>query len=186
MMRFGRGILLPVVVAGSVLGLPACNKKSSTTPTPVATPTPPAVRGVLGTLSFDRFETGVYVGIPLPLSQGGILDVTVDWTYKDTWMYVYIARGTCNYEQLSSKTCPYIVSSETQFPKPRVVVTPPIPAGTYTLVIYNVPSTQPNRKLGIGTENVESVSFLIGLTVGGAATPQTAAPITLKPVVIQR
>ncbi len=185
MMRFGRGILLPVVVAGSVLGLPAC-KKSSTTPTPVATPTPPAVRGVLGSLSFDRFETG-YVAVPLPLSQGGILDVTVDWTFPDSWIFVYIARGTCTtYAQLTGKTCSYIVSSETQFPKPRVVVTPPIPAGTYTLVIYNVPSTQANRKLGIGTENVESVSFLIGLTVGGAATPQTAAPITLKPVVIQR
>src|SRR6266571_2361047 len=137
MMRFGRGILLPVVVAGSVLGLPACNK-SSTTPTPVATPTPPAVRGVLGSLSFDRFETG-YVAVPLPLSQGGILDVTVDWTFPDSWIFVYIARGTCTtYAQLTGKTCSYIVSSETQFPKPRVVVTPPIPAGTYTLVIYNV------------------------------------------------
>jgi hypothetical protein len=186
MMRFGRGILLPVVVAGSVLGLPACNKKSTTTPTPVATPTPPAVRGVLGTISFDRFESGVYVGIPLPLSQGGILDVTVDWTYKDTWMYVYIARGTCNYEQLSSKTCPYIVSSETQFPKPRIVVTQPIPAGTYTLVLYNVEKTKVNRRLGIGSDNVEAVSFQIGLTVGGAATPQTVGPITLKPAVIRR
>jgi len=184
-MRFGRGILLPAVVAGSVLGQPAC-KKSSTTPTPVATPTPGAVRGVLGTISFDRFEPDIYVGVPLPLSQGGILDVTVDWTYPDSWIFVYIARGTCTYEQLSKKICPYLVSSETQFPKPRIVVTPPIAAGTYTLVIYNVPSTQANRKLGIGTENVESVSFLIGLTVGGAATPQTAAPITLKPVVIQR
>jgi hypothetical protein len=101
-------------------------------------------------------------------------------------MYVYIARGTCNYEQLSSKTCPYIVSSETQFPKPRVVVTPPIPAGTYTLVLYNVEKTKVNRRLGIGSDNVEAVSFQIGLTVGGSATPQTAAPITLKPLVIKR
>ncbi len=184
-MRFGRGILLPVVVAGSVLGQPAC-KKSSTTPTPVATPTPGAVRGVLGTLSFDRFETDVYVGVPLPLSQGGILDVTVDWTYPDSWIFVYIARGTCTYEQLATKVCPYIVSSETQLPKPRVVVTPPIAAGTYTLVIYNVPLNKVNRRLGIGSDHVEAVSFQIGLTVGGAATPQSAAPITLKPVVIKR
>ncbi len=185
MMRFGRGILLPVVVTGSVLGVLSC-KKSTTTPTPVATPTPAAVRGVLGTLAFDRFESGVYVGIPLPLSQGGILDVTVDWTYKDSWIFVYVARGTCNYEQLSGKTCPYIVSSETQFPKPRVVVTQPISAGTYTLVLYNVEKTGVNRRLGIGSDNVEAVSFQIGLTVGGAATPQSAAPITLKPVVVQR
>src|SRR6266545_2996639 len=179
MIRFGRVILLPVVVAGSVLGLPAC-KKSSTTPTPVATPTPPAVRGVLGSLSFDRFETG-YVAVPLPLSQGGILDVTVDWTYPDSWIFVYIARGTCTYEELSKKICPYIVSSETQFPKPRIVVTPPIAAGTYTLVIYNVPRNSMTRPLGMGSDNVEAVSFQIGLTVGGAATPQSAAPITLKP-----
>ena len=185
MMRLGRGILLPVVVAGSVLGQPACNK-SSTTPTPVATPTPGAVRGVLGTISFDRFETDVYVGVPLPLSQGGILDVTVDWTYPDSWIFVYVARGTCTYEQLAGKTCPYIVSSETQFPKPRVVVTPPIAAATYTLVIYNVPRNSKTRPLGMGSDNIEAVSFQIGLTVGGAATPQAAAPTTLRPVVIKR
>lgn len=181
-MRFGRGILLPVVVAASVWGLPGC-KKSSTAPTPVATPTPAAVRGVLGTLSFDRFQPGAYVGIPLPLAQGGVLDVTVDWTYQDTWMYVYIARGTCNYDQLAGKTCPYILSSETQFPKPRVLVTPPIAAGTYSLVLYNVEKTKVNRRLGIGSDNIEAVSFQIGLTVGGAATP-AAAPIPLKAVVI--
>src|SRR5260370_13725205 len=141
MMRFGRGILLPVVVAGSVGGLTGCHK-SSTTPTPVATPTPAAVRGVLGTLSFDRFEPGVYVGIPLPLAQGGILDVTVDWTYKDTWMYVYIARGSCDYGQLADKTCPYILSSETQLPKPRGLVTPPIAAGNHTHVRFHLGKAQ--------------------------------------------
>lgn len=182
-MRFGRGILLPVVLVGSVLSLSGCDK--STTPTVVATPTPGAVRGVLGTLSFDRFETGVYVGIPLPLSQGGILDVTVDWTFNDTWMYVYIAKGTCTYDQLAGKTCPYIVSSETQFPKPRVVVTPPITPGTYTLVLYNVEKTKVNRRLGIGSDNIEAVSFQIGLTVGGAASAQAAAPIPLKAVFIR-
>ena len=182
-MRFGRGILLPVVVVGSVLGLPGCDK--STTPTAVATPTPAPVRGVLGTLSFDRFETGVYVGIPLPLSQGGILDVTVDWTYKDTWMFVYVARGTCTYDQLAGKTCPYIVSSETQLPKPRVVVTPPIAPGTYTLVLYNVEKTKVNRRLGIGSDNVEAVSFQIGMTVGVPGTPQSLVPISLKAAAIR-
>src|SRR5260370_11267382 len=174
MMRFGRGILLPVVVAGSVGGLTGCHK-SSTTPTPVATPTPAAVRGVLGTLSFDRFEPGVYVGIPLPLAQGGILDVTVDWTYKDTWMYVYIARGSCDYGQLAGKTCPYIVSSETQLPKPRVIVTPPIAAGTYTLVLYNFQKTKGNRRLRIGRDQIESVSLPLRPTPGGTPTPRAAA-----------
>ncbi len=183
MMRFGRGILLPVVVVGSVLGLPGCNK--STAPTAVATPTPAPVRGVLGTISFDRFDTDIYVGVPLPLSQGGILDVTVDWTFQNSWIYVYIAKGTCTYEQLAKKLCPYIVSSETQFPKPRVVVTPPIAPGTYTLVIYNVPATKENKKLGIGSENVEAVSFQIGLTVGVPGTPQSVVPIPLKAAAIR-
>ena len=65
-------------------------------------------------------------------------------------------------------------------------MTPPIPAGTYTLVLYNVERTRVNRRLGIGSDNVEAVSFQIGMTVGGAATPQTVAPIALKPVVIKR
>lgn len=183
MKRLARGIVLAAVVAaGLTLSLPACH--NSTTPTPVATPTPtpPPVRGVIAQFSFDQFHPDVYVGIPLPLTQGGILDVTLDWTYPDTWMYAYIARGTCTYEELASKTCPYIVASETQFPKPRLLVTNPLAAGTYSLILYNV---EKNRKLHIGSDNIEAVSFQIGLTVGVPIPASTSTALrNVRPIFI--
>src|SRR5260221_1461167 len=122
MKRSVRGILVSVFLGGLVLGIPACKK--STAPSPVAAPTPAPVpvRGVLAQFSFAQFASGLYVGIPLPLTQGGILDATLDWTFPNSWMYVYIANGTCTYEQLPGKTCPYIVSSQLQFPKHRVAI----------------------------------------------------------------
>jgi hypothetical protein len=183
-MRFaGRRSVLIVALAAAAIGLPGCDKEQ-TAPTPVATPTPisPAVRGVLGQFSFDQFSSGLYVGIPFTLSQGGILDATVDWTVPSTWMYVYIAKGTCDFEQLSSKTCPYLVASESQVPKPRVVMTEPIPPGTYSLILYNV---ERNKKTGIGSDNTEGVSFQIGLTVGGGI-PSGTSSIDVKPPVFIR
>jgi len=189
MKRSVRGILGLVLLGGLVLGIPACKK--STAPTPVATPTPAVtpVRGVIAQFSFDQFSSDLYVGIPLPLSQGGILDVTVDWTFPDTWMFVYIAKGTCNYEQLSGKTCPYIVASETKLPKPRVVSTTPIPPGTYSLILYNV-GKKKGTKLGtegqVGSDNTEGISCQIGLTVGvPIPAAQAVTPIQVKPVIIR-
>ena len=149
MKRSVRGILVSVLLGGLVLGIPACKK--STAPSPIATPTPVPVpvRGVLAQFPITPFASGVYVGIPLPLTQGGILDVTLDWTFQDTWMYVYIAKGTCDYDQLASKTCPYIVVSETQTPKPRFVATQPIAPGTYSLILFNVDK---DRKKQIGSD----------------------------------
>jgi hypothetical protein len=142
------------------------------------------VRGVIvNPFSFDQFTSGTYVGIPIPLSQGGILDVTVDWTFQDTWMYVYVAKGTCTYDQLAGKTCPYIVSSEVQFPKPRVVYTVPVAPGTYSIILYNV---EKNKKTGIGSDNTEGVSFQVGLTVGvPIPAGQSVTPIQVKPVLLR-
>ena len=186
MKRSVRGILVSVLLGGLVLGIPACKK--STAPSPVTTPTPipVPVRGVLAQFPVTPFSSGIYVGIPLPLTQGGILDVTVDWTFQDTWMYVYVAKGTCTFEQLAGKTCPFIVSSEVQFPKPRVVFTKPIPPGTYSLILYNVELNKENRRLHIGSDNTEGVSCQIGLTVGvPIPAARAVTPIQVKPVIIR-
>ncbi len=189
MNRSVRGILGPVLLGGLVLGMPACKK--STAPTAIATPTPAIapVRGVIAQFSFDQFASGLYVGIPLPLSQGGILDVTVDWTFPDTWMFVYIAKGTCTFGQLDSKTCPFIVASEVKSPKPRVVSTSPIPPGTYSLILYNVGKKKGTR-IGdpnqVGSDNTEGISCQIGLTIGvPIPAGHAVTPIQVKPVIIR-
>lgn len=181
MKRIGLAVLA-VLLAGSVLGLPACHKDTAPTPVAAPTPTPPPVRGVIAQFSFDQFPSGVYVGVPLPLSQGGILDVTTDWTFPDTFMFLYIAKGTCDFVQISTNTCPYIVKSETQFPKPRFLQTAPIPAGTYSLIFYNVAK---NNKLHIGSDHTEAISCQIGLTVGVPVPTALHELPDLKPVVIR-
>ena len=161
-----------VGLAVALLGaLAACGGDDSPRP-PVVVVTPEPVRGVIAQTSFSGFEPDVWISIELVLSQKGVLDVTVDWTFPDTWMYMYLGRTSCNYEQLSERTCPFFLSSETKEPKPRILVTESLDPGTYYLVLYNVPW---NRKLGVGSINVESVSLQLGLTVYPSGQRSTTA-----------
>jgi hypothetical protein len=119
----------------------------------------------------------------LLLSQGGVLDVTVDWTYADTWMYVYLGKTSCDYSQLAARTCPFLVKSETQKPKPRVLYTETLDPGTYYLILYNVPWDPHTRT---GSDNTEAVSFQLGLTLAASGQRSTDAvhlgrPITVSP-----
>jgi hypothetical protein len=169
MRGFGRGLAV-LATAVSVFVLPACSDDPApTNPTPTVTPTPLPVRGVLASTGFSGFSPDIYVGIPLPLSQRGILDVTLDWTFPNSSIYVYLASRVCAYEELSRKTCPYILVSESQA-KPKVLQTGILDPGTYFLVLYNVPR---DRRTGIGSDNTETISFILGLTVGGAASSRT-------------
>jgi len=156
-----------VALLGALAG---CGGDSPRPPVVVITPEP--VRGVIAQTSFTGFEPDVWVSIELVLSQKGVLDVTVDWTFPDTWMYMYLGRTSCNYEQLSGRTCPFFLSSETQNPKPRVLVTESLDPGTYYLVLYNVPRDPAD---GIGSDNTEAVSLVLGLTVSASGQRSTTA-----------
>ena len=168
----GLGSAVRVGLAVALLGaLAGCGGDDSPRP-PVVVVTPEPVRGVIAQTSFTGFETDVWISIELVLSQKGVLDVTVDWTFPDTWMYVYLGRTNCNYDQLSGRTCPFFISSETQAPKPRYLVTESLDPGTYYLVLYNVPR---DRKAGIGSDNTEAVSLQLGLTVYPSGQRSTTA-----------
>jgi hypothetical protein len=159
------GAALAVVAA-----LGGCGGDSPTTRPPVVIVTPEPVRAILAQTSFANFYSEVWVSLELIVTQRGVLDITVDWTFPDTWMYVYLSKVNCSYQQLSSNACPFLLSSETQKPKPRVLYTGSLEPGTYYLVLYNVGL---NVGPGIGSQNVESVALQLGLTVfpGGASVP---------------
>jgi hypothetical protein len=162
-MRSVLGSSVRPIIAGALLGvLAACGDDSPRPPVIVVTPEP--VRGVIfGPYSFEQFESGAWYGFPLPLTQRGKLDITVDWTFSDTWMYVYLGKTNCEYAQLTAKTCPFILSSETKDPKPRVLLTGIVEAETYYLYLYNLPR---DPREGTGSDNTESVSIVVGETVG--------------------
>jgi hypothetical protein len=165
-----------VLLAGSFAG---CQSDSALPPVVVVTPQP--VRGVIAQTSFQNFETDVWISIELIVSQRGALDITVDWTFPDTWMYVYFGNTKCDYAQLASRACPFLISSETKDPKPRVLFTDKLEPGSYYLVLYNVPR---DPKTGVGSDNTEAVSLQIGLTVSAEGSGP-GEPIHLgRPMVV--
>ena len=146
--------------AALVAALGACGDDNPTRPPVViATPVPPE-RVIWAQTSFENFQSDIWVSIELILSNRGVLDFTVDWTYPNTWMYVYLGKTSCSYAQLAGRTCPFFLASETKDPKPRVLVTDTLEPGTYYLVLYNVPR---DPLTGNGSDNTEAVSLQIGL-----------------------
>jgi hypothetical protein len=162
-----------------LVALAGCGGDSVRPPVVVITPEP--VRGVIAQTTLSGFETGVWISIELKLSQRGVLDITADWTFPETWMYVYLGRTNCTYTQLSSGICPFIVSSETKDPKPRVLYTGTLEPGSYYLVLYNVPR---NPRTGIGSDATESVWLQLGLTVSASGERSTDAVHLGRPIVI--
>jgi len=151
----------PIVIGALAIALVACGGDDPARP-PVVIVTPAPVRAVLAQTSFSGFQSDIWVSLEVPLSLRGVLDVTVDWTTPSTWMYVYLGNTNCTYAQLSSRTCPFLIKSETKDPKPRVLFTESLAPGTYYLVLYNVPR---DPLTGTGSDNTESVAVQLGLTV---------------------
>ena len=131
--------------------------------------------------SFSGFETDIWISIELNLAQRGVLDITVDWTFPSTWMYVYFGQTNCSYAQLTGQTCPFILSSETKDPKPRVLYSETLEPGTYYLVLYNVPR---DPRTGTGSDNTESVWLQLGLTVSASGERSTDAVRLGRPIVL--
>lgn len=157
----------------AVIALPAlyvgCTEDNPTRPPiEVVTPPPPqSARGVIATVSFGEYQPNVWVTIPIQISQHGFADITVDWTLPDSWIYVYFGQTACTSRLLYSAQCPYLLASEAQKPKPRVLITGPLDPGTYYIYLYNVPLSV--KTPGIGSSNVEAVSIQVGLTLNASS-----------------
>ena len=85
----------PAVVGALACALAACSEDSPRPPVVVVTPVP--VRVVYVTSAFSGFETDMWIPIEIPLPERGKLDISVDWTAPDTWMYVYLGTEMCDY-----------------------------------------------------------------------------------------
>jgi hypothetical protein len=146
--------------------LGSCQNDNPSRP-PIEIVTPQPVRGVIAQASFADFKPRGWVALPIPITQRGVLDITVDWQYPDSWIYVYFGNTSCGYDELVGKACPFLIASETQLPKPREIVTGSLDPGTYYVFFYNAPKE--DRSDVIGSFNVETVSVQIGLTVAASS-----------------
>jgi len=178
-MRLAFRVATLALVAGLALPLAGCDEKAAP---PLTIETPAPVRGIIVTTAFGGFQSDVWIAIPVVVGGRGKLDITIDWTSADTWMYVYFGDTACDFVQLSEGNCPFLITSETKDPKPRVLFTDFVEPGTYYVTLYNVPR---NLKLGIGSDNTEAVSVQIGLTIGFLEAARGEAPVKLgQPIVI--
>lgn len=149
----------PLLAACAVIaGLSACGGSGNPdhpTPTPTPTPTPPppsVVRQVTGFALPENHVAGWYFDI----SATGTIDATVDYTYADTLLLIYISKGQCTFDQWSNDQCQYVATSFAGG-KPRKVTATGQAAGAYTLTVWNV-----------GPQD-EAISFQLVFTQAAAA-----------------
>jgi hypothetical protein len=177
--------LTGLTVLGVVLlcALAGCNRGDDVTP-PIVVQTPQPQRGVIITASFEDFRTGRWFQIPVDIQayEPGMLDITVDWTEDESWIFVYFGDRQCNYDELVADACPFFISSETKDPKPRVLYTDLLDPATYYLYLYNVPRVPGTE---IGSDVREAVSIQLGLTVGFQLDATEGEPLRLgQPLVL--
>lgn len=155
--------LVPLAAcAGLALSWSGCGGSSPSSPTSAAVPTPvPCTRTTIlqgsgplpaNTAGFDSFTTTAL----------GRLDVTLDWTFADSPMALFVARQPCEWDQFRAGTCSMLLQLYSP-PKPLKGTIDNLPAGTYRLVIGN------------GRSEPESVSIQMVLSSPGCPAASSAA-----------
>jgi len=148
--RRGRVITLLLVLTATGCG----GSSSPVTPTP---PTPALPTRAVVVQGGFQLAADYHDGVWFSTTRLGTLDITVDWTYSDSVVWIYVGQGTCTEIQFQAGQCPFIAQSLVATPKPRVLTLPSLAAGPYTLFIYN------------GSQRPESVAFIVGLTAEASA-----------------
>jgi hypothetical protein len=183
MFRFFRPSILFLLVTALLAPLPACDRGDEVTP-PIIIQTPEPVRGVIVQLSLSDFWTDTWFQIPVDIQayEPGVLDITVNWSSDESWIFVYFGDRECTFDELDDQTCPFLIASETKEPKPRILYTDLLEPATYYIFLYNVPRVPGTE---IGSDVRESVSLQLGLTVGFETSSQDKPPVQAgEPVVL--
>jgi hypothetical protein len=142
--RPGSRAVLPVLALATVaIGLTGCdgngpcgNPAAICTPPPTTLP-PAPVKTVLKEGSIGSLPVDYVAGQYFSTSATGTIDVTVDWTFAENTVHVWLAKGQCSFEQFEADTCQYATQSLVSRPKPRVLSVPAAAAGNYTLIVAN-------------------------------------------------
>lgn len=136
----------------SVASLGGCGGESPTTPASPATPTPVPVTRTVVLQGSQAIPADWHYEWWFTTTRAGTLDITVDWTYADSTVWVLLAQGKCDEQALNAGQCQWLIQTQGSTPKPRALTLPSAAAGQYTLYIYN------------GPKQPEAVSYQVGLT----------------------
>jgi len=142
--QYGGGFAVPLFLAvvAAALVLPSCGDKCSNPTTPGCIPSPAptpaaAVKTVVKEASIGSLPVDYVAGRYFSTSATGTIDVTVDWTFAENTVHVWLAKGQCSFEEFEADTCQYATQSLVSRPKPRILSVPAAAAGTYTLIVAN-------------------------------------------------
>jgi hypothetical protein len=168
--------MLTFLAAGSLaLGLAACGGGGDpivvATPTPPPTPPPPKTVAQGG----QALEVGYAYGFYFNIDATGTLDVTVDYTFPDSLMLVWLAKGRCTPEQFEAEQCTYLTTSFTGG-KPRKFSVSSQPAGTYTLIVGNLGPKGESFSYAVVFAQ-SSAGGTVGASVRGVSGPGFLAPL---------
>jgi hypothetical protein len=117
---------------------------------------------------------GYALGEYFDITGTGTIDATVDYTYADTLMFIWLAKGRCTSDQFEADQCQYVATSFTGG-KPRKVSASGQAAGTYTLILGS-----------LGPKD-ESVSYQVVFTqTTASAAPAATARRAAQPGFLTR
>ena len=158
---------------GLILALAACGSDSATppttpptpVPTPVPTPTPPTVVAQGG----DKLNALQVLNFDLTTSATGTIEVTVDYTFADSQVLVWLTDRQCSPQLFQSDSCTYLAKS-LEGPKPRVIRASSVAAGTYSVFVAND-----------GPHDPELITWKVTLATTSASARVTVSPPTLVP-----
>ncbi len=152
------GAVLALVCLSGCGGGDSSVTSSSTPTTTRPTPRPPEVVLQAGFALPSDYIAGAYFDI----SATGTIEATVDYTFADTTLLVWLAKGTCTGDQFEADQCVWVATSFAGS-KPRKVSATNQPAGRYTLVVGNA------------SEKDESLSVQVMFTAAASAAAQVTA-----------
>ena len=144
---------------------PEIDASPSPSPTPV---TEVLVEGggalgqlMLGSLSFDTTKSGK-------------LDVIVDWTDAANDVDVYLAKGSCSFDQFVTAQCNMMAFSESTIAKPEKISASDMTPGAYTLLVGNIGPTDESVSFQVLLTSLPGASSSSAKAAGAAGQPKVA------------
>lgn len=161
--RNGTRNAAPLGAALLAIWLPACGSDRVAPPTPPPPPpSPTPVTTVIDEGSFSGLPPDTGVIGTFETTRAGDLEFIVDWTFATNDIGLLLYRGECTEEQFNADECDLADIADSPTAKPERVGIVGAPAGTYSLIVFNLGETE------------ESFSYQVLLTTVGSASEESA------------
>jgi hypothetical protein len=131
--RRTHSLLFPWVAALALVTVTGCGGSSPTGDPP---PTPPPPQPTVVASGNPTIAVNAARGQFFSTDRAGTIDATIDYTFSDSRIVVWIARGRCTPSQFAAQQCDYAATSFTGV-KPRRVSVTSAAAGRYTFIVGN-------------------------------------------------